>query len=177
MRYFTYFPAANVTLLEGATTLTRQVTNLVTSLSFEDITGDSNIPYLDYRIRDRERPDHIAYRFYGDDRFTWLVMKPNRLTLYDWPLNDTELHAHIISKYGSEAAAAATVGLYLTSAGYQVDAYTYSLLNDPGKSTQSMLDLERTRNENRRKIKLVLPAMASALEARLQALLAQKATL
>jgi hypothetical protein len=46
-----------------------------------------------YKIKDGERPDDIAYKFYNDRGLYWIPLKVNNMRdyFYDWPLSDSEL--------------------------------------------------------------------------------------
>lgn len=57
-----------------------------------------------YQIRDGERPDQIAEKFYGNSELDWVVLITNNITnLYsEWPLDNDSLYKYMIEKYGSE---------------------------------------------------------------------------
>lgn len=53
-------------------------------------------------IIDGERPDTIAYDYYGNSELYWLVLMSNDIIdpYYDWPLTYAEFNSYIVKKYG-----------------------------------------------------------------------------
>lgn len=70
--------------------------------------------FYPYRVRDHERADTIAFDYYGDSKFHWLVSLANGVVdpYHDWPLSDADFAAYIVDKYGSYEYAASTVHHY-----------------------------------------------------------------
>ncbi len=54
-----------------------------------------------YSIQDKERPEHIAKKFYGDPMYDWVVLLSNNVVnaQFDWPLTNAELTKIIQSEY------------------------------------------------------------------------------
>lgn len=68
----------------------------------EDIFG--NLAFFNkYQIIGDERPDNIAYKFYGDETLDWVVLLSNNiLNVYDeWPLTQESFDSYLLEKYGS----------------------------------------------------------------------------
>lgn len=57
-----------------------------------------------YQIKDNERPDQVAEKFYGDPELDWVVLITNNIINInnDWPLDNNSLYNYLIDKYGSE---------------------------------------------------------------------------
>lgn len=57
--------------------------------------------FLPYTITDEDRPEDIAYYYYGSTDYTWLVLLANNMIdpYHDWPLKDEDFHKYIIKKY------------------------------------------------------------------------------
>ncbi len=53
--------------------------------------------FYPYRIRDRQRADYVAYKYYGDPNYTWLVYLSNNIIdpYYQWPLSDPDFNKTI----------------------------------------------------------------------------------
>ena len=64
--------------------------------------------YEFYTIKEGERPDIIANKFYGDPELDWVILIVNNITSIrdEWPLSNNDLNTHMIDKYGSESALA-----------------------------------------------------------------------
>jgi len=63
--------------------------------------------YVDYYIKDGQRPDQISYEQYGDEKFYWVILQVNDIIDYNnqWPLSYSALDNYIIKKYGGRAGA------------------------------------------------------------------------
>jgi len=57
-----------------------------------------------YYIKDGERPDVLAKKFYGDEELDWVILIANNITDINeqWPLNNDTFYKYLIDKYGSE---------------------------------------------------------------------------
>ena len=57
--------------------------------------------FLPYTVTDEDRPEDIAYYYYGSTDYTWLVLLANNMIdpYHDWPLKDEDFHKYIIKKY------------------------------------------------------------------------------
>jgi len=54
-----------------------------------------------YSIRETERPEHVAQKFYGDPMYDWVVLLSNNIinAQFDWPLTNKELVKLVESEY------------------------------------------------------------------------------
>lgn len=59
-----------------------------------------------YQIKEDERPDQIAEKYYNNPQLDWVVLLTNNITNYNeqWPLNNDSLYKYLLDKYGSEEA-------------------------------------------------------------------------
>ena len=77
-----------------------------------------------YFVQDSDRPDTLAYQFYGDSELHWLILYVNGGTMvnpyYDWPLTYFDLMKFVDKKYG--AANRNAVHHYEDANNYQVDS-------------------------------------------------------
>lgn len=81
----------------------QQAINLLTRVTLRaDLQQDSSI-YLPLTIQDSERADMVAYDYYGDSHYDWLIYFANDVVdpYYDYPLNQTDFENFIVKKYGS----------------------------------------------------------------------------
>lgn len=113
-------------------------------------------------ILDGERPDTIAYDYYGDSALYWLVLMSNDIVdpYYDWPLTYAEFNLYIVKKYGSIQAAQGTL-LYWSNENYDyyMTPETKSLLSADDTvgwiNPVYAYDYEYEKNENKRNIRLI----------------------
>ena len=62
----------------------------------------NNITLLDvYDVEDGERPEHVAYKLYGESEYFWVVCMMNNIEnpYYDWPLSNLQFENYVKDKY------------------------------------------------------------------------------
>ena len=165
MEYFKYFPKTFYS--KDGFESTDFATNLVTRFKYLDEvlkTADAFYPII---VNDGERPDTIAEKYYGDAKYTWVILTFNNYIdpLFEWPLNDEELNQHIVREFGSVANAKNEIRYYyktLNGKQYVVDeAQSYD-------STITAYEHQVELNEARRNIKVLDKALIAKLEAQMQ---------
>jgi hypothetical protein len=69
------------------------ITNIITGFTY-------------YQIKDNERPDQIAEKYYKDSGLDWVILLTNNITNINeqWPLDNDSLYKYLLDKYGSEEA-------------------------------------------------------------------------
>tara|TARA_R100001460_G_C3517474_1_gene172192 strand:- start:182 stop:850 length:669 start_codon:yes stop_codon:yes gene_type:complete len=67
----------------------------------EDIFQDVSV-FTKYEIKGEDRPDNVAFDFYGDSKLDWLVLTCNNIinVQSEWPLKQIEYDRYLIDKYG-----------------------------------------------------------------------------
>lgn len=60
--------------------------------------------FSQYKIVGDERPDNVAYKYYGDENLDWLVLLTNNILNIEneWPMSQESFQKYMLSKYGSE---------------------------------------------------------------------------
>ena len=55
-----------------------------------------------YDVQDGERPEDIAFKWFGDHQLHWVILMTNNITdrYYQWPLTQPQLQEHLEDKYG-----------------------------------------------------------------------------
>lgn len=94
MRYFEQFPV----ITYGG----YSIRNIMLKASIVKDVFDRKDTYYPYVVQDGERPDTIAYDYYGDSNYSWVVLFSNGIIdqLQEWPKSDRELNSVLIKKYG-----------------------------------------------------------------------------
>ena len=66
----------------------------------EDVASDATL-FTKYQIQGDDRPDNVAYDFYGDQNLDWLVMISNNVINLqsEWPLLQEEFNRYLLEKY------------------------------------------------------------------------------
>jgi len=55
-----------------------------------------------YDVSNNEKPEDIAFKYYGDAEYHWVILLTNNITdrFYQWPLTQPQLDAFLTDKYG-----------------------------------------------------------------------------
>ena len=115
-----------------------------------------------YYIEDQQRPDVLAQELYGDSELDWVILTTNNITNVrdQWPLSNNDLHAYMLSKYGSEtnilgihhSETVKVVDEYnrvVLNGGSEVDAdFTFTFVGSVTSSTGSLIRVQLTGNSN-----------------------------
>ena len=131
-----------------------------------------------YYVQDQQRPDVLAQQLYGDSELDWVILTANNITNIrdQWPLNNNDLHAYMLEKYGSEQN---ILGIHhyetrsvvdefnrlVMPAGLEVDAdftfkyknYTNTIVTVNPVVTVTNYDYENKLNEDKRRIRILKP--------------------
>ena len=56
-----------------------------------------------YDVADGERPEDIAFKYYGDPEYHWVILMTNNITdrYYQWPLTQPQFQEYMTDKYGA----------------------------------------------------------------------------
>ena len=163
----------------GGVTTTMSIVNITQRAKIAERLRQHTTTMHDYVIEEGERPDTVAQKVYGNVKYTWVVLLMNNIiSLYDWPMTNSEFELYLIGKYGSLSnsqnqgtrtdAAWSAAKFYYTTEGDRVDATTYAGLGTRQGITNTPYTQEVEDNDTRRTIKVVsmefLPSILSALK-------------
>ena len=56
-----------------------------------------------YDVKDGERPEDVAFKWFGDAEYHWIILMTNNITdrYYQWPLSQPQFAEHLTDKYGA----------------------------------------------------------------------------
>ena len=59
-----------------------------------------------YDVRNGEKPEDVAYKWFGDAQLHWVILMTNNVTdrYYQWPMNDAQFAEFIADKYDNPDA-------------------------------------------------------------------------
>jgi hypothetical protein len=137
-----------------------------------DTLLDRSVLYYTYDVQDGERPDVVAFKFYGRVDYDWVVLMFNQMAdrFFDWPMSYHEFTTYIEQKYGSSRIAMQTVhhyerilqqketlvdGTFVQERVVNVDQAAYLLLDDNERRVVYQWDHEMALNEKRRTIRIL----------------------
>lgn len=170
MFFFEPFPSVEYDLLKNGKPST--ITNIFLRYKITQAFADKTAVYYTYNIKDGERPDVIAAKYYEDASLDWVILLTNNIVdpQFDWPLSRQAFTDFIVSKYGSVSAANEQVhhyeeivqqqqvlfdGTVLPEEYYEIDLTTYNTLPDGSKREVTAYEYEERINESKRNIKIL----------------------
>ncbi len=151
------------------------VIDITRRFAITNFVKNAKVTFDEYYIEDGERPDTVAYDYYGDQSMDWLVLLTNEIQdpYFEWPLSYEQFNEYLRDKYGSVSVAQSTVHHYerilqahqiITESGIQriipektlqVDYTTYAALPATSRRSVSVFDYENKLNDDRKHIYLI----------------------
>jgi hypothetical protein len=88
--------------------------NIMARIRIAQALDEDNLALLPYTLKDGDRPDNIAFSYYGDPHMDWIIYITNNILdpHFDWPLDEKSLQEFIRNKYGSIDAAQKKILFY-----------------------------------------------------------------
>lgn len=118
MPYFSKFPVLQYPVRDGSSFRYALVTNILRRVALTDTVKSLDGAFLEYSIKDGERPEHIAERIYGDPSYHWLVLLTNDIIdpYHDWYVSERVMEQYIQKKYaGTSVYISTTTGNFFYS--------------------------------------------------------------
>ena len=83
------------------------VSNVTLRFKLAEALRTKSAVMYEYNVKNGERPDIIAAKYYGDASLDWLILLANNIIdpQWEWPLDDRSFDNYIRGKYGSREAA------------------------------------------------------------------------
>lgn len=90
------------------------VRNILAKVILQKDNDENYYTYQPYTIVEGDRADLLAYLYYGDSGYDWIIYYANMLVdpYFDWPLDQKSFKRHVESKYGSLTNAKSKVKFY-----------------------------------------------------------------
>ena len=159
--FFGYFPKVQYDFAG----YNKIVTDILRRVAMRDLSSIVNSTiYYKYIIKDGERPEDIADRYYGDSQYYWIILFANRIVnVYaQWPRTHREFENYLISKYGSIERIAdktneSVIHHYEDDSGNWITKETWMILPDENKINNiiTIFDYESKINESKREVYIV----------------------
>jgi len=114
MLYFNSFPLVVASDYKNNAIL---LTNLMARVDIIPSLLKNPLLFYSYDLKDSDRPDILAHKYYDDSDKYWMVLYANQIMdpLYDWPLNSQQFDAYLTNKYSEAAGGDAFVLAYVSS--------------------------------------------------------------
>lgn len=162
-KYFENFPKINYPYLgkmvDSNYSTTVEVVDMTVRFRLIERLKQSPSSYYNYVWKEGERPDQIAYNYYGDENLSWLVMLS--ADIFDWgydvPMESSVFYEYLKHKYGTDDVnqLSQMIHHYEDGRGYILDSASYATSGDSRKRIVSVYDFENEANEARRVVKLI----------------------
>jgi len=152
-------------------------TDITRRFSLERIAKNNKLIYYDYEIKDHDRPDIMADKYYGNSKLDWLFFLTNEMfdPYFQWPLNYKQFNDYIIQRYGSISNAQAQTHHYEQILQARVESYsqhdatviiipervvivdqtTYQSLTATARRAVTTFEFEENENNRKRIIKIL----------------------
>ena len=181
--YFRPFPKINYDIKKNKLPLL--LTNVTARYKIRDVLKSKVAIYYDYLIKDSDRPDLIAYKYYDDETLDWLIYLVNDIIdpYYDWALKQDAFNKYMTTLYGSVSGAQATVYEYRKILNSQsvlfdgtiiperyvvVDLNTYNGLATNARREVDAYEYYEELNNKKRQIKLLDKRFASDVKSEVE---------
>ena len=65
--------------------------------------SSSRFVFDKYNVKEGEKPEDIAFKYYGDAEYHWVVLMVNNVTdrYYQWPMRQADFEEFLTDKYGA----------------------------------------------------------------------------
>lgn len=194
MAYFKYLPSIEyISPLESRSSINTfiEAKNLFRRIKLSDNAFSSPYVFNKYIIQEGDRPDTVAYKYYGDSSLDWLVIFGaaiiNQRT--DWPLTSDELYEFAYKKYGNDLTAIREYrtrqvkdsdGRIILPAGYVVNQnFTIPNPDNPTSTLNPVQGItnweyETEQNEKKKEINLVKPSFVPSIRREVETVMKYK---
>lgn len=139
----------------------RTITDITKRIIMFELSKNNIVAYEKYWVSEGEKPEHVAFKYYGDVGYHWIVLLANDIInpYYDWPMSDKELKTYIDRKYGVNQAN--QIHHYVASE-YSTDLPPGTIVDEyyATKTPVTNFEYETEMNDRLREIKLIKPVFA-----------------
>jgi hypothetical protein len=169
-KYFSPFPKISYNL-SGVNGNTNEVTDIFRRVKIRSKIADNVTLFDKYDVEEGEKPEDIAYKIYGDADYFWIVTLINNVVnrYYDWPLDEHNFQQYVADKY-SNPDAVHHYEITQSSGKQSGDGpadYSHKLeVNSDyvGAESVSNIEYERRLQDQKRQIRILLPAYLGVFE-------------
>lgn len=92
----------------------KKLRNIMLSVKIPESILNNNTLFYPYIVKEGETPTVVAFNYYGDMSYTFLIAIANNITdfMSQWVKSQPDFDAYIVEKYGSQAIAQSTIAYY-----------------------------------------------------------------
>ena len=76
--------------------------NILRRVKLRQNVRSGSFLFDNYDVKDGEKPEDVAYKWFGDAELHWVILMTNNITdrYYQWPLSQPQFQEHLEDKYG-----------------------------------------------------------------------------
>jgi hypothetical protein len=101
MSYFSQFPLMAYDM--AGNQQYKLLPNILKRVKLRSNLRAGSFLFDNYDVKDGERPEDVAYKWFGDAKYHWIILMTNNVTdrYYQWPLTQPQFQEHLADKYGA----------------------------------------------------------------------------
>lgn len=167
--YFLTIPFVKYDML-GDTSF-RATVNILQRVKIRDVIKTEMLEMYEYLVKDGERIEDVAFRYYGWTGYHWIVMLANDIIdpYNDWPLSYEDFIAVIRAQYTTPQLdglihAYQSLHHYEDSHGVQIDFDSYVRTPANERKRVTLYEYLQQQNDKKRRIRLIDKKYTSMLE-------------
>ena len=122
MSYFSRFPSMIYDMTNSGNY--KLLPDILRRVKARTAVRQGRLLFDSYDVKNGEKPEDIAFKFYGDAELHWVVLMTNNVTdrFYQWPMTQPQFDEFLTDKYG---------------AGNEDAVHHYEITKSSGKTTSS----------------------------------------
>ena len=101
MSYFSKFPLMAYDMASDGKY--KLLPNILKRVKLRSGLRSGSFMFDNYDVKDGEKPEDVAYKWFGDAEYHWVILMTNNITdrYYQWPLTQPQFQEHLKDKYGA----------------------------------------------------------------------------
>jgi hypothetical protein len=105
MSYFSKFP--KITYDMKGDSVRKLLPDILRRVKLRTTIKSGGILFDKYDVKEGERPEDVAFKWFGDPELHWIILMTNNVTdrYYDWPMNQVQFAEYLTDKYGTNVDA------------------------------------------------------------------------
>jgi len=101
MSYFSHFPLMTYDVKGNKNY--KLLPDILRRVKLRSGLRSGSFMFDNYDVKDGERPEDVAFKWFGDAQLHWVILMTNNVTdrYYQWPLTQPQFQEHLTDKYGA----------------------------------------------------------------------------
>ena len=99
MSYFSKFPLLTYDIKGDK--VRKLLPNILRRVKLRALVKSGGILFDKYDVKEGEKPEDVAYKWFGDAELHWVILMTNNITdrYYEWPMNQAQFAEFLTDKY------------------------------------------------------------------------------